>query len=116
MLPTRIYFAEVQTRLDDLCIVEHHQCTLWQVFRQVIEDIFAYFTFIVHQQLRVVALRYRELRNPLVRQFVIVVLNLYVFRFHHVSFDFNVQKYKELSEPPKENNFFFVFLPVGGAS
>ena len=39
----------MQSRLDDLRVVEHHQRTLRQMLRQVIEDILAYFTFIIYE-------------------------------------------------------------------
>ena len=81
-LSLSVRLAEVQACLNHLGIVHHHQGTLGQVFRQVVEDIFSYDAFIVHQQLRVVALRHRKLRNPLVCQFIVVIAYVYFFRFN----------------------------------
>ena len=74
--------AEVQTCLDDLRIIIHHQSPLRQIVRQVVEDVLSYLTLVVDEQLRVVALSLWELGYALVGQLVIVFANMYVFRFH----------------------------------
>ena len=39
--------TEVQTSLNDLRVVHHHQGSLRQVFGQVIEHVLPYYTFII---------------------------------------------------------------------
>ena len=88
MLAVLVSFAEVQARLNHLCIVHHHQRTLWQMLWKIIEDVLVHYTFIIYEQLRVVALRHREFRYPLVRQLIVVIADMYIFRIH-VSITFN---------------------------
>ena len=75
-------FAEMQTRLDDLRVVEHHQGAFWQVVGQVEEHVLPHYTFIIYKQFRVVALLQRKLGNTLVWQWVVIVVNLNLLRFH----------------------------------
>ena len=44
-----VRLAEMQTSLNDACIVHHHQRTLRQVFRQVIEHVLSYLTLTIQQ-------------------------------------------------------------------
>ncbi len=72
--------AEVHACLYDLGVVEHHQLSAADILRQRREDVFAYRTVAEEQQLGMVALRQRELGNPLVGQGVVVVTYLDVSR------------------------------------
>ena len=65
-----------------LRVVENHQRTLGQMLGQVVENILAHLTPVVHQQLRVVALSHREFRNPFLRQRVVIIAYLYLLCFH----------------------------------
>ena len=58
--------AEVQASLDYLGVVEHHQSPLWQILREVVEQVLAYLSMTVDEQLGVVALSHGELGNALI--------------------------------------------------
>ena len=78
MLASGSSLAEVHTGLDNLRIVEHHECPFRQIVRQMIEDIFFYITLAIDQEFRVIAVVYRELGDTLVRQVILIVTNVYM--------------------------------------
>ena len=83
-------FSEMQACLDDLRVVEDHQGTLGQVFRQGEKDILAHLTMIVDEQLAGIALSQWELGDAFVGQVVVVISNMYVLRiqiFLHFSLE-----------------------------
>ena len=72
----------MQTSLDDLGIVEHHQSAGWQMVGQIKEGVLAHLTVIVDQQLGMIALGQGELGNALVGQGVVIIRNVNVFCIH----------------------------------
>ena len=75
----------MQSRLDDARVVHHHQRSFGQILGQVVEHILPYLTPAVKQQLRVVALGHRELRDALVGQVVGVIADMYFFCIHRLQ-------------------------------
>ena len=73
---------EVQTCLDDSCIVEDHECSFGQKGWQGAELCLADAAPIIDEQFAAVALRQRELCDALIGQRVVVVAYLYVFCVH----------------------------------
>lgn len=69
--------SEMQTCLDDLCVVKHHQGSTGQILRQGTEHVFSHLTVLVDEQLARVALRQRELCDALIGQVVAVISNMY---------------------------------------
>jgi hypothetical protein len=74
---------EIDTRLNDTGIIEHHQLTLRKVVGDVAESIITYLSPIIHKELTLVTLRLRELRNTLVGQRIVIVDYLDVFGRNH---------------------------------
>ena len=74
--------AEVHAGLDNLGVVEHHQGTLRQVARQIVERVFAHLAMTVDEQLAVVALGERKLGYALIGERIVIVADLYVFCIH----------------------------------
>ena len=68
--------------LNDSCVVEHHQSSLRQVLRQVVENIITHFAMIVDEKFRVVTFLQREFGDTLVGQIIIEIRNMYVFCIH----------------------------------
>ena len=85
MLTVLVSFAEMQTRLNHLRIVHHHQRPLRQMLWQMVEDVLAHYTFIIYKQLRVVAFRHRKFRYPLVRQLIAVIADMYLLCIHVIT-------------------------------
>ena len=75
--------AEMQTGLDDLGIVEHHESALGQVLGQVEEEVLSHLTMMVDEQFRLVTLCLGEFRNALVGQIVVIFANMYLLRIHY---------------------------------
>ena len=84
-------FIKVQTRLNHLGIVEHHEFTLFQVVRQVIEHVLFNFAFAVNQQFRFIAVCFRVFSDAFIGQRVVIVRNMNVFRVLHDSLFILVQ-------------------------
>ena len=75
--------AEMQAGLDNLGIVEHHECALGQVLGQVEEEVLSHLTMTVDEQFRLVTLCLREFRNALVGQIVVIFADMYLLRIHN---------------------------------
>ena len=76
--------AEMHTGLDDLRVVEYHQCSFRQVFRKLIELVFRYLSVFVEQELAMVAFGQRELGDACIGEWVIVIGNTDMLRiFRH---------------------------------
>ena len=73
---------EMHTRLYDLRVVHHHKCSLGQMKRQVAEHILPHYTFIIYEQLRLVALCQWELGYALVGQRIVVFVYSDMLRIH----------------------------------
>ena len=69
---------EQQPCLYDAGIVEHHECPLRQVVRDVFENALAHRPAAVEQQLGFVSVRERELGYPFVGQRIAVVVDVYL--------------------------------------
>ena len=85
MLPTRIYFTEMQTGLDDFRIIEDHQGIFRKILRKIEEHVLPYLTVTVDEQLGVVALRFRELGNTLVGQGIVIVADVNMLGICHIA-------------------------------
>ena len=68
---------KLQTGLDDPRVVVHQQRMRRDIIADMIESVFTHMPVAVHQQLTVVALRQRVFRNPLVRQGVVIISDIY---------------------------------------
>ena len=67
---------EMQTRLDYLRVVEHHQGPLRQIVRKVEKRVFLHFAVAVEQQFRGVALCERIFRNAFIGQRIVVIADV----------------------------------------
>ena len=77
-------FVEMQPRLNDLRVVEHHQAPLWQIGRQMGEGVCGDVSVSAsRQELRGIALCERIFCNPFVGQRIIVVADMNMFRVYH---------------------------------
>ena len=73
----------MHTRLNDTRIVEHHQSALGQMIRNVAEHVLRHLAMFIQQQLASVTLRQRKLSDTLVRQRIVIILDMYVFCLHN---------------------------------
>ena len=74
--------AEVESCSYHAGVVENHQRPLGQVIGQMTENILADASLTVYQQLAHVSLGKGEFGYPLVREGIVVVLDVYVLRLH----------------------------------
>ena len=61
------FLAEMDSRLNDLSIIENHQSPCWQIVRKMIEYVFTHFPMPIYQQLGMVTLCNGKFGYPLIR-------------------------------------------------
>ena len=77
--------AEMQTSLYHSSIVEHHECSRWQMLRERCEAIFTHLTATIEKQLGAISLCQGKLGNALIGQWVVKLIycNMSCLYVHH---------------------------------
>ena len=77
--------AKVHAGLNDLGIIENHQCARGQIGWQMVENILAHLAMLIDKQLAVVALGQGELSYPLIGQRVVIITDFNMFCIHYIT-------------------------------
>lgn len=75
-------FVEVKSGLYHTCVVGHHEHTRMEMSGQIVEHVLTHLSFVVDEQLAVVARNHGKLCYPLIGEIVVVIAYLYMFCIH----------------------------------